>query len=382
MKPPTWSLRSLLSPAVARLLILGVNPIDLEGVLSRMESKPLLNARMLETRWIAEWSALMAKWIAKAAKALEAGHRLTARTCLFHASTCGLAQFLVNTSDLSVKAKGYEDYAAAHRAWLDLLDRPVESLDISCQDGTTLAALLHLPDGPGPYPTAVVFAGLGSCKEEMSTIARALAERGIAALVPDMPGCGATLFGHKVSCSRERVENAIHGLADAVDAHPLLDRSNLGATGLCMGGGYAFRAASIEPRFRHAATLFPLFIDMVARVGIPQWMRSGPWVDLQTGGVDGESFIATMGPAQTDAPAVPFFVVHGRHDNWMTWEAANALLSRVRHERRDLLTIEDEPVVTGGNATTHAMPVGEQMHWVVPVVADWMADRAREHATA
>lgn len=382
MNPPTWSLRGLLSPVVARLLILGVNPMDLEGVLSRLESKPLLNAKMLETRWLAEWSALISLWEERGKTALASGHRATARTCLFHASTCGLAKYLVNTGDISLKTTVYREYAALHRAWADLAPAPVLSLELPLSDGTAMAALLHLPGGPGPHPVAVVFAGLGSCKEEMVTLASALVTRGVAALVPDMPGCGATLFDHGLPCSMPAVERAIHALAEVAFAHPQLDGANLGATGLCMGGGYAFRAASIEPRFRHAGTLFPLFIDMVDPAGIPTWMRAGPWIEKQTGGTDADSFIASMGPAPTDAPDVPFLMVHGRHDNWMTWDSAQALLARVRHPRREFLTIENEPVVTGGNATTHAMPVGEQMHWVVPHVADWMADRARENAAA
>jgi dienelactone hydrolase len=193
-----------------------------------------------------------------------------------------------------------------------------------------------------------------------------------------MPGCGATLFLHNLACSRRAIESAIVGLARVVDHHKDLDSHTLGATGLCMGGGYAYRATAIEPRYRFAATLFPLFINMVDPSGIPQWMRSGPWMALQTGEANTDQFIAEMGPDPEDVPRVPFFMVHGRHDNWMTWDAANALLQRVEHPQRRLLTLENPPVLTGGNATTHAMPVGDLMHWVVPIVADWLADRAAE----
>jgi dienelactone hydrolase len=378
MSNPTWSLRSLLSPVVARLLILGVNPMDLEGVFSRLEGKPILNAKMLENRWLAEWATLSDTWKTRAREALAAGHVRTAHTCLFHASTCGLARFLINTADLESKKAVYLDYAATYRETMDHAPAPVQDIAVECPGNFRLAALLHLPAGQGPHPVAVVFAGLGSCKEEMHTIARALVDRGIAALVPDMPGCGASLFNHGVPCSMERVEQAITGLANAVQVHPALDASNLGATGLCMGGGYAFRATALDTRYRYGATLFPLFISMTDMAGVPQWMRSGPWIEMQTGTTDSDRFVASMGPASTDAPKVPFFVVHGRHDNWMTWESATALLARVDNSRRDLLTIESEPVITGGNATTHAMPVGEQMHWTVPLVADWMADRVAE----
>lgn len=375
MNASAWSLRSLLSPVVARLLIHGANPMDLEGVLTRVEGKPILNAKMLEARWLSEWDALVETWRARAAEALAGGHRATAATCLQHAASCALARFLVNTSDLGTKTSVYLGYEAIYRELLGVLPVPAQVLEIPCPGGETIPAVLHLPAGEGPHPCAVVFAGLGSCKEEMHTIARSLVERGIAALVPDMPGSGAALFRNGVVCSMKAIENVVAGLADAASAHPSIDASRLGATGLCMGGGYAFRAVALDERYRFGATLFPLFINMVDLVGIPQWMRSGAWIEFQTGGVDADAFIASMGPAATDRPRAPFLVVHGRHDNWMTWDSAKSLLERVDNSRRDMVAIENEPVITGGSATTHAMPVGEQMHWVVPMVADWIADR-------
>jgi dienelactone hydrolase len=361
---------------VARLLIFGVNPVDLEGVLARLESVPLLNAKMLETRWLSEWGALAQSWERRASDALLRGYKKTAYVCRFHASVCNLARFLVNTADMTLKRAVYSDFAQSHRETLELLPTPVNEIDISCEGQFKISAQLYLPEGEGPHPCVVVFAGLGSCKEEMVVLARALVERGLAALVPDMPGCGATLWSHGVSCSMNAIEQAIDGLARFVVEHSALDDSALGAVGLCMGGGYAYRAASIDQRFRYVATLFPLFINQVATDSIPQWMRSGPWTAKQTGGADVELFIKQMGAKPTDAPKVPFFMVHGRYDNWMTWDAANALFERVQSPDRELLTIENSPVITGGNATTHAMPVGEQMHWVVPLVADWLACRA------
>lgn len=377
MTPSSWSLRSLLSPVATRLLIYGVNPMDLEAILSRLEGKPVLNAKMLESRWLAEWERQASLWADRAAVARAGGHGATVSTCLFHAATCGLARYLVNTSDIEVRRRVYADYAGAYRAYLDAAAR-VEDLRVACPGGEALPAQLHLPAGDGPHPCVAVLAGLGSCKEEMNTIARALVERGIAAFVPDMPGSGAALFDEGIPCARSAIESAIGGIADAMASHPLLDGSRLGVSGLCMGGGYAFRAAALEPRFRFAATLFPLFIPMVDNSRIPQWMRAGAWVEFQTGGAGTDAFIASMGPAPTDVPKVPFLVVHGRHDNWMTWEAAKSLLDRVDNSRRDLVTIEDEPALTGGSPTTHAMPVGEQMHWAVPMMADWASERVAE----
>jgi dienelactone hydrolase len=375
MSGSTWRLRDLLSPVVARLLIQGANPMDLEGALSRLEAKPVPNAKALESNWLSEWGTLQAEWIERAGTALAGGPRATARTCLFHATTCALARFLVNTSDLSLKEAVYRDYAATFRRLCDLSPTPVEDLVVPCRDGSRLSAQLHLPVGEGPHPCAVVYSGLGACKEEMRTLASALVERGVAALVPDMPGSGMTLFEHGSPCAMPLVESAISALADRIESDPRLCSARIGAMGLCMGGGFAFRAVALDGRYRGAALLFPLFVGQTVESGIPSWMRSGPWVAKQVGGVAIEDFMASMVPAPTDRPRVPTLIVHGRHDNWMTWEAARSLHERVESDAKEFLTIEDSPVVTGGNATTHAMPVGEKMHWVAPLAADWTADR-------
>jgi len=39
---------------------------------------------------------------------------------------------------------------------------------------------------------------------------------------------------------------------------------------------------------------------------------------------------------------------------------------------KDKIIIADEPVFSKENAVTHTMPVGEQMHWIKHLAADWI----------
>jgi dienelactone hydrolase len=215
--------------------------------------------------------------------------------------------------------------------------------------------------------------GLGSCKEEMHTLARVMAERGLSALVPDMPGCGESLFRSNLTCDAAHLSSAFRGLADFVERRPDLDPVRLGAAGLCMGGGYAYRACSEDSRYHFCVGLFPLFVDRVNDTVTPQWMKSGEWFDLQTGGKGSAEFLADVGWRDDDRIACPFFLVHGKHDNWMTLDRAMMLYQRASSPDRKLLVVDEEPAYSSGQAVTHTMPVGEQLSWIGPVVADWIA---------
>lgn len=370
-----WSLRAMLSPVLTRLLIHGVNAMDLEGVVSRIENAPLPNAKALEAIWLREWETLASQWDERARQALSDHHRLSAHLFRMHAATCHLARFLVNTSDLQTKRIVYLDYARSYHEAMSLCATPYESFEVPLGGGNSIYTAVHLPEGPGPHPVAMVLSGLGSCKEEMNTIARALVARGVAAVVPDLPGSGETLFSTYLACTREALDRSFTALADLVEAHPALDHHRLGATGLCMGGGHAYRATARDRRYRFCGTLFPLFIDKVPEGRTPRWMREGEWYAFQTGNAPPDEFIAGMGLGSDESVEVPFLLIHGRHDNWMTLEAAMELFDRVPEPLRKLLVIETPPVLTRGAATTHAMPVGEQMHWTVPVLADWVRDQ-------
>ncbi|HAU85256.1 MAG TPA: tRNA modification GTPase, partial [Lachnospiraceae bacterium] len=48
-----------------------------------------------------------------------------------------------------------------------------------------------------------------------------------------------------------------------------------GTFGLCMGGGFAYRAAAKYSDIKCCVNLFPLFLSMVENDNIPRWMRQG-----------------------------------------------------------------------------------------------------------
>jgi uncharacterized protein len=140
-------------------------------------------------------------------------------------------------------------------------------------DGLTLAGDLRLPDGEGPHPGLVFTGPLSGVKEQVvGRYATELAARGFATLAFDH-----RTFGRSAGTPRqdESVGGKLTDLRDAVSflaTHPDVDAGRIGAVGVCLGGGYALRAAAGDPRIRAVATVAGCFNE-------PAAFRDGMGVD-------------------------------------------------------------------------------------------------------
>jgi uncharacterized protein len=120
-------------------------------------------------------------------------------------------------------------------------------------DGVRLVGVLHLPDGDGPAPGLALTGPFTGVKEQVvGTYARRMAEAGYAALAFDHRG-----FGE--SGGRRQHEDSDGKLADLraavtyLGSRPEVDADRIGLLGVCLGGGYAVRAAAFDPRVRAVA---------------------------------------------------------------------------------------------------------------------------------
>jgi hypothetical protein len=374
----TWTIRGLLNPVITRLLIYGVNPIDVEAVLTTVENKDHLNAKSLERSWLTEWEGKAAHYSSLAEQAERQGNFLSADKFFTLAAQCYYAGFLINSSDRDVKKQIYSEYSRLYRKSETYYPSPVVYIEIPLKEGI-LPGYLHLPilSQTGlPRACAVIYSGLGSCKEEMHILARPLVERGLAAFVPDMPGNGEALFMNNVKCRFPTLDTAFSKILDVLSTREELRHATFGSYGLCMGGGYAHRAACVDRRYEFCVTLFMLYITQVQLGSTPQWMRQGDWYNFQTGGVPGDQFMQEMDELTQGSLYCPYLFIHGRHDNWMTLDSATAFFDRAQGEKEKLI-IETPPVFSTQQVVTHTMPVGEQLHWVKHYVADWVAARTR-----
>ena len=120
-------------------------------------------------------------------------------------------------------------------------------------DGVRLVGELHLPDGDGGAPGLVLTGPFTGVKEQVvGTYARRMAEAGYAALAFDHRGFGES-GGRR---QHEDPEGKLADLRAAVGflaARPDVDADRIGLLGVCLGGGYAVRAAAFDPRVRAVA---------------------------------------------------------------------------------------------------------------------------------
>lgn len=126
-----------------------------------------------------------------------------------------------------------------------------------------LEGLLFLPrNAQGPLPAIVVTGAWTTVKEQMAgTYARALAERGFAAMVFDFSG-----WGESSGTPRFREDPAaktadIHAAIDALAARPEVDAERVFGLGVCASAGYMAAAAADHGKVRKLALVAPWLHD-------------------------------------------------------------------------------------------------------------------------
>lgn len=138
---------------------------------------------------------------------------------------------------------------------------PVET---DVPENNTVHAEYYQPEGPGPFPACVVLHILGGEFPLSQMTANSLARKGIAALFIKMP-----FYGERRSPSSRRrmiardphetVANMTQAVLDIrrgaawLLSRPEVDQSNLGVTGISLGGIMSALSAAGEPRFQNVA---------------------------------------------------------------------------------------------------------------------------------
>ncbi|SES90569.1 alpha/beta hydrolase [[Clostridium] polysaccharolyticum] len=374
-----WSIRNLLNPVITRCLIYGANPFDMEYVLRKMEEKPLLNARMLDDTWMSEWEKKAQHFISLADEESRKDNMVSVSEYYSLAASCYYACYLLNSDAIEKKKGIYEKLASTYEQFLTASERQVEAVKITFGEKKYLPAYLHFPDKnkyEGPYPCVIMFTGMGSCKEEMEIEAKPLIDRGIAVLAMDMPGTGNALFQYDIKLSAENTEKAIDQILSFCKENPLIDNGKLGTYGLCMGGGFAYRAAAKHTQIQCCVSLFPLFLSMVEPDNIPRWMKQGQWAAFQMD-KPVEQFLDEMEIIGEGCINCDFLLVHSVYDNWMELEKTKLIYEKSQGAKQEI-EIEEQPVYATKESVMHAMPVGEQMHWIKRKAADFCAQALRK----
>jgi hypothetical protein len=270
-------------------------------------------------------------------------------------------------------------------------------------EGVELVGELRLPDADGTQPAVVLTGPFTGVKEQVvGTYAEFLAQTGLITLAFDHRG-----FGE--SGGRRQHEDSQGKLADlsaavgVLSSRPEVDPARIGVVGVCLGGGYAVRAAATDPRVNAVAGIAGAYnspVQMAQTMGIDTYRSAlGGFLDrydeyvpavAPNGGeaaMAGEEPYAYYGTARSSSPywrnevtrgslhslmtfdalgaaellaATPLLVVHGKTDTYCSPELARELYERKPGDKEILWLDADqhidlydvEPYVTqAGQAT-------------------------------
>jgi dienelactone hydrolase len=203
--------------------------------------------------WFDEWTRMGDHIEARGRDELGKGHKRTAASCFLRASR------YYQTGERFIhprSARSNDIYAKSVRIFQEaaaIIRLPrIEPVEVPYA-GTSLPALLMHPDpaaaGSKPAPCMVFFDGFDVTKElQYGYGVPDLAARGIGCLIVDGPGNGESVRFRNLPLIAE-TEHYATPVYEYLAGRRELDPKRIGVMALSLGGYYAPRAASLEPRF-------------------------------------------------------------------------------------------------------------------------------------
>ncbi|GAA4683845.1 alpha/beta hydrolase family protein [Phytohabitans rumicis] len=311
--------------------------------------------------WCAAWSRVAAEHEALGAEAVREGRVRSAGQHYAQA-----AVYYHFGKFLFVQDRG--QMRTAHAAAVRCLDVALPFLDPAGRrveipyGGARLAGVLRLPAGPGPHPVVVMVPGLDSAKEEFRSTEALFLERGVGTFSVDGPGQGEAEYDLPIQGDWTEPGAAI---LDAVAAQEGVDGARLGVWGVSLGGYYAPRIASADPRVRCCVALAGPYDFGDCWDGLPALTREAFRVRSRSADDAAARRAAhTLSLAGlAGAIACPLLVVTGKRDRLIPWRHAERLAAEARGPTTLILLDE-------GNHG--CMNVAAQHRFRT---ADWVADQ-------
>lgn len=199
--------------------------------------------------WYTEWYRVAERNRLRAENAESSGHVVTAmqawiRSVDYYRS----AEFWLDAEDprrLEAFGKCERSFQSAGRYFRPAL----ETIQIPYENGAHLYAyFLRATKPAGKQPVLISFGGLDSFKEELYFMtARGALARGISCLLVDGPGQGGTIRRERI-VNRFDYEVPVGRCIDYLETRDDVDLAKIAISGTSLGGYYAARAGSYEPR--------------------------------------------------------------------------------------------------------------------------------------
>ncbi|HEY0755159.1 MAG TPA: alpha/beta fold hydrolase [Ktedonobacteraceae bacterium] len=197
--------------------------------------------------WCRAWSERGAFYERMGEQAEAAGNGVSIAYHYLHASMAyHFGKFLFVSSPDELR-EAHEHVVSTYKRALPHCDFPGERVEIPYENGASMYGILRRPSGTATVPVVIIVPGLDSVKEEMHNYGDDLLRRGMAVLALDGPGQGEMEFNFAM---RYDYEVPVKYAVDYLENCQGIDPSRIGLMGVSLGGYYASRAASFEPRLR------------------------------------------------------------------------------------------------------------------------------------
>lgn len=204
--------------------------------------------------WHVEWTRVAERNRARGDEAEQNGHINTAKNCWIRAvDYYRSAEFWLAIDDPR-RMETFDKCESCFQKAGKYFSPRLEKVRIPYENGQILHGYyLRSPKDDGNQPALISFGGLDSYKEELYfMVAEGALSRGISCLLVDGPGQGGTIRREKIY-TRYDYEVPVGYCIDYLETRGDVDMSRVAVSGSSMGGYYAARAGSCEPRL--AATI-------------------------------------------------------------------------------------------------------------------------------
>ena len=323
--------------------------------------------------WFREWTHIAERNDRRGDEEMSSGHVRTAMNCWLRAANYFReAEFWLPAHDPR-RLGTFDRCEAASRKCFTRMTPPAEVVEVPYEPGKPMPAYFIRSASGGPrQPVLISVGGLDSFKDELWFMTgRGAVQRGMSVLLLDGPGQGGTLRRHGVTTRFDYevpIGKAIDWLAQRAD----VDASRIAVSGSSLGGYYAARAASMEPRLAacisHGA-IWDIHERWKARDDSHGLAGHIKWV---FGAQDMAQAAEIARPFKLQGVLenmkCPYLIIHGGHDVLGVQSVKTVYDYAVAHgvDATLRLTTEEE---TGAEHCQHDNPtLGQEL------MLDWLAD--------
>lgn len=312
--------------------------------------------------WCAAWTAVGARHESNGDAALAEGHGRTAAQHFVTAAVCYHFGKFLFLHDMEQMRATHEAAVRAHRKAHPLLDPPVERVEFPYLGTHVMVGNLRKPAGIDRPPVVLMYPGLDSAKEELTSNEAFFLDRGMATFTMDGPGQGESEYELPIEPHSEGPAGAA---IDALEARDDLDTDRIGGWGVSLGGYYIIRAVAFEKRIKAAVSLSGPFRWMDDWPTVPPMSRlAGKVRSHSKTDEEAEAVVAKFDLTDVIANVTcPVYVLGGDQDRIITPRAAHQIVAGVSGP--SVLNM-----VEGGNHV-----VSNKTYLYRPQSADWMAEQ-------